>query len=227
MSRSFFINLILGGLMACSAIAAKLMTPTLYLSKSLPELNLNTIIPTKVGDWSEEKNAQNQVINPQSLDFINKIYTKTLSRTYVNDKGERIMLSIAYGADQRDSLQVHYPDVCYPAQGFELLSKRRDNVASRNGNIPVVRLETNYANQRFEPVTYWTTVGNEVVTSRLDKKVAEMRYAFKGKIPDGLIFRVSSIDRDSVNAFRIQNSFINSMVSVLKDDEKIRLMGIR
>lgn len=208
MTRSFILSLVLGSLMALSAGAAKLMTPTIYLSKSLPELNLNTTIPVQVGEWFEEKNFASQVVNPQSLELINKIYTKTLSRTYINGKGERIMLSIAYGADQRDSLQVHYPEVCYPAQGFQVKSKRQNILEFPEGSIAVTRLETNLANQRYEPVTYWTTVGEKVVLNGINKKLHEMRYGFNGQIPDGLLFRISSIDIDTAHAFSVQDSFV-------------------
>ena len=34
-------------------------------------------------------------------------------------RGRQIMLSIAYGEDQRDGMKLHYPEVCYPAQGFQ------------------------------------------------------------------------------------------------------------
>jgi EpsI family protein len=39
---------------------------------------------------------------------------------YVNASGYRIMLSLAYGSDQRGALQAHKPEVRYPAQGFTL-----------------------------------------------------------------------------------------------------------
>ena len=34
------------------------------------------------------------------------------------------MLSIAYGKNQSDALQLHKPEICYPAQGFTLLAKQ-------------------------------------------------------------------------------------------------------
>jgi EpsI family protein len=55
------------------------------------------------GEWHEEANLLAQVINPQ---------------------GYRIMLSIAYGKNQSDALQLHKPEICYPAQGFTLLAKQ-------------------------------------------------------------------------------------------------------
>ena len=101
------------------------------------------------------------MVDPQQQELIDKIYTQTLSRTYVNPSGYRIMLAIAYGDDQRDAMQLHYPEVCYPAQGFSLKGKEKGTVATENGIIPVTRILTNLG-QRNEPVTYWTTVGDQV-----------------------------------------------------------------
>jgi EpsI family protein len=226
MKRSFIVSLVLGSLMALSAGSAKLMTPTTYLSKSLPDLNFNTIIPVQIGEWSEEKNGVSQVVNPQSLELVKKIYTQTLSRTYVNGKGERLMLSIAYGADQRDGLQVHYPEVCYPAQGFQVKSKRQSVLKTTEGNIAVTRIETNLTSQRYEPVTYWTTIGDKVVSNGINKKMNEMRYGFNGEIPDGLLFRISTIDIDTVHAFLVQDAFVRSLAQTLAPMDRKRLMGL-
>ncbi|AZP10948.1 exosortase-associated protein EpsI, B-type [Undibacterium parvum] len=226
MKPTMIASLILGSLMAMSAAATKLITPTNYLWQSLPALELAQIIPSQFGEWTEEKNLSSAVINPQTEASLQKIYTQTLSRTYVNQAGERIMLSIAYGKDQSDAVQVHYPEVCYPAQGFQVTSNRLGVLATASGSIPVKRLETNLSNQRYEPVTYWTTVGDAVITDKTSKKIAEMRYGMKGLIPDGLLFRVSSIDTDSTHAFKTQESFVSMLSTALASDSKHRIMGL-
>jgi EpsI family protein len=135
-------------------------------------------------------------------------------------------LSIAYGEDQRDSNQLHYPEVCYPAQGFQVTSNRRGVLQTAQGDIPVKRLESQMAQQRFEPITYWTTVGEHAVTGGVRKKLAEMEYGLKGRIPDGLLFRVSSIDRDSDGAFKKQEKFIAELLASLDVASKRRIAGL-
>ncbi|WP_295750783.1 exosortase-associated protein EpsI, B-type [Undibacterium sp.] len=225
MKPSIFVSLILGSLMALSATATKLMTPTVYISKSLPAMDLASIIPAEIGEWSEQKELVTAVINPQALELINKIYTQSLSRTYHNKNGERIMLSLSYGTDQRDGMQVHYPEICYPAQGFQILSKHQNQIATPAGTIAVTRLETNLANSRYEPVTYWTTVADKVVRSGMDKKLAVLNFGLRGEIPDGLLFRISSIDTDTQHAYALQDSFVNSLAMLTELKEKKRLMG--
>ena len=124
------------------------------------------------------------------------------------------MLAIAYGDDQRDSMQMHYPEVCYPAQGFSLQAKQRGTLATASGSIPVTRILTNLG-QRNEPVTYWTTVGDKVFQGGFQKKLAEMSYGLNGKIPDGMLIRVSSIDADVRQCVEMQTQFADQMLGAL------------
>lgn len=226
MTKSLMMGLILGSLMVLAGGLTQVMTPTIHLSKSRPALELGTAIPLQFGEWKEEKNLAAVVVNPQMEATIKKIYAQTLSRAYINNSGERIMLSIAYGGDQRDGVALHYPEVCYPAQGFQVISSQQGVLTTAHGTIPVQRLETNFSNKRFEPVTYWTTVGDATVTSGISKKIAEMRYGLKGEIPDGLLFRISSINTDTQAAFVLQESFAKALLSELQPDMRLRLAGL-
>ncbi|MEM8516781.1 EpsI family protein [Janthinobacterium sp. CAN_S7] len=217
---------VLSGMMVLASLAAAYAKPTVRLAETMPMPALEKIVPSQFGIWHEETSSVGAVIDPQIQSELKRIYTQILSRTYINDRGERIMLSIAYGKDQSDTTQVHYPEICYPAQGFQIGSTREEVLSTRQGDIPLKRLETSMENQRYEPVTYWTTVGDVVVTNRTDKKLVEMRYGFKGQIPDGLLFRVSSIDRDAAAAFRLQDDFVKAMQAALDPASKLRLMGI-
>lgn len=226
MKKSAIASIFIFGLMLSAAVAAKLLTPTIYLSKSKAPLELDVLIPEKFGNWREEKNMAGSVVNPEAQAMLQKIYTQTLSRTYVNEMGARVMLSIAYGSDQRDGMQVHYPEVCYPAQGFQLDGMREDTLTTQYGNIPVKRLLTSMAGQRYEPVTYWTTVGNKAVAGSMAKKMAEISYAVHGEIPDGLLFRVSLIDRDAQHSFSVQDRFIRDLLQAMPFSARQRIAGL-
>ena len=212
-------------LMFVAAAAAAALHPTNKLSDQSGVVELETMIPEQFGSWHKVAQASNQIIDPQQAQTIARIYSQTLSRTYMNEQGYRIMLSIAYGDDQRDSVQLHYPEVCYPAQGFRLSQKRRGMLDTALGNIKVTRLLTSLG-PRKEPVTYWATVGNEVVQGGVDKKLTEMQYGLRGIIPDGLLFRVSSIDSDSERAFAAQQKFVNDLLGDIDPNSRLRLSGL-
>jgi EpsI family protein len=224
MKQNLRISLVAGVLMVSSAVLAKVMTPTERLAEVRPPLVLESAVPTAFGDWSEEKELTAQVINPETASELAKIYTNTLSRTYVNHSGDRIMLSIAYGADQTSGLQLHYPEICYPAQGFNLASAVKGTLMTNLGELRVKRLQTSLGS-RNEPVTYWTTMADKVVLGGYDTKFAQLSYGFRGQIPDGLIFRVSSISNDAQAAFKVQDQFVRQIADALPVQSRTRFIG--
>ena len=226
MKKQLIPALLVAVLMSSAAAVAMVMTPTKKVADNLPKLDLEVVMPKEFGEWKMDERAAGGVVNPQQTELLGRLYSQILSRTYYNSQGYRIMLSIAYGEDQRDGNQLHYPEVCYPAQGFQVTSNRKGLLSTPAGNIPVRRLETNLSQQRYEPIIYWTTVGATALTGGIEKKLAEMRYGLKGEIPDGLLFRVSSIDRNSEQAFDIQQSFVEQLLPNIPNEARPRIAGI-
>lgn len=215
--------ILLASMLAASGLVLALR-PTQKIAGQGPAIDLEVIIPRSFGAWQEAQQNSVQIVDPQQQEMIEKIYTQTLSRTYINNQGYRIMLAIAYGDDQRDAMQTHYPEVCYPAQGFELQNKQSGTLTTANGPIQVTRILTNLG-PRHEPVTYWTTIGDRVVRSGIQKKLAEMTYGLNGKIPDGMLIRMSSIDIDAAKAYEMQTQFADQMLSALTPEYRAKLNG--
>ena len=216
--------LLLALMLAASAIAM-LLRPTQRISELGGKLNLELMIPKKFGDWNAVENPNNQIINPQQQQKLDKLYSQLLSRVYVNTKGDVMMLSIAYGEDQSDAKQLHYPEVCYPSQGFQITSNQKAELSTQFGKIAVLRLHAEMGS-RSEPITYWSTVGNKVVRGGKEIKLQQLRYGFRGEIPDGLLFRVSSITKDKNEGFAVQQQFVQSLVAVLTTVNRARLAGL-
>ncbi|WP_153115692.1 exosortase-associated protein EpsI, B-type [Rhodocyclus tenuis] len=217
-------NSILLALMLAASGLAFALRPTQKIAEQGPKVDLETMIPQAFGDWREEQQSATQIVDPQQKAMIDKIYKQTLSRTYVNGEGYRIMLSISYGSDQTDSMQVHKPEVCYPAQGFVLQGKQVGSLKTSQGSIPVTRIFATLG-QRSEPVTYWTTVGDRVVASGINKKLIEMSYGLTGKIPDGMLIRISSIDPEAAKAYAMQDRFAAQMLAGLAPEYRQRVAG--
>ena len=166
-----------------------------------------------------------QVINPQTQELLDKLYSQTLSRTYVNTQGYRVMLSLAYGDDQRGGLQAHMPEVCYPAQGFKLNSVAEHVVKTPFGDIQAKRVSTSLG-ERNEPITYWFAMGDRAVLSGWDRRVVELRFGLTGQVPEGLLFRISSIERDPAVAYRAHEEFAGALLSALTPGDRQRVSGL-
>ena len=196
-------------------------------AKPVPQelgIKLDAAVPKSFGDW-DVVNQPAQVVNPQTQALLDSIYSQLLTRIYIHKDGYRIMLSMAYGDDQRGGLQAHRPEICYPAQGFRVNGLVDGDLATPYGAIEVRRLTTNLGTRK-EPVTYWLTTGDQVIRNKWDRRMAEIRAAFTGQIPDGLLFRVSSIDEDPARAFAMQQRFAADMMSAVNAETRRKLSGL-
>ena len=218
-------NLLIACLMFMVAGVAVAMTPSIRIADQGDKVVLDVLIPSQFGNWKVDEAVSYQQVSPDVKAAIDKIYNQVLTRTYVNREGYRIMLTVPYGADQSDGLSAHDPEGCYPAQGFQIMSKSKEVIRTTAGDIPVRRMHAT-SGARNEPVTYWFTVGSKAVNDDWERKKTQLRYTLKGQIPDGLLFRVSSIDPDTEQAYAVQASFINDLVGSLTPEARLRVAGL-
>jgi EpsI family protein len=219
-----FKHLIIGLCMFAAAGMALALKPTQKIADAGPKVDLEVLIPKTFGDWKIDETIAPLITNPVQQAAIDKIYNQTLTRTYVNSRSERIMLSIAYGGDQSDAMSMHKPEVCYPAQGFQILKNKDDLFSTGVSEIPVRRLVASQG-QRVEPITYWTTVGDTVAIKGVKWKLQQIKYGLTGKIPDGLLFRISSIQADEGAAYRSQDDFTRALLGAMTPEGKQRIIG--
>lgn len=203
---------------------ARAWRPTAHLVDTRPKVELEVLFPKTFGDWTIDERMPVQLISPDAQAVINKIYNQTLSRTYVNRQGERIMLSVAYGGDQSDATRAHRPEVCYPAQGFQMLSSR-DGGIELGDRVLRVRQLVSKLGARNEPISYWIMVGDRVTLSGTEQKLAQLAYSIRGVIPDGMLVRVSSIDPDASRAYALHASFVTALASDLSTVQRAQVFG--
>ena len=218
--------LTLTALMCMASFAGIAARPSAKAADKGQSISLEATVPKDFAEWTVAKDQGAQVVDPQTKELLDKLYSQLLTRTYVNKQGYRIMLSMAYGDDQRGGLSAHRPEVCYPAQGFKLIGLIEDGaLVTAYGNIEVRRLNTSLG-ARTEPVTYWLTVGDQIIRTAWEKRAAQIRLGLTGQIPDGLLFRVSSIDKDSANGFAMQQKFIADMMAAVPAPARKQLSGL-
>ncbi|MBV8033891.1 exosortase-associated protein EpsI, B-type [Roseateles sp.] len=216
---------VMTALMLASSGASRYMTPTEHLADKVGKPDLETLFPRQFGVWRVDANVPVILPAPDVQARLDAIYNQVLSRTYVDDRGQRIMLSVAYGGDQSDGTRIHRPEVCYPAQGFQILSNRVDHIGMPGREPLKVRRLESKLEQRLEPITYWVVVGDSVVVSASEQKLAQLRYGLRGVIPDGLLVRVSSIDPEASRAFSLQQQYIADLARSLTPQASLRVFG--
>jgi len=223
-TRDTFRGLAVLAAMLATMGLSSLPAPAERIADSRPAVKLESLVPERFGSWSTDKSIVPVGISPDVLAALDNSYNQTLARTYVNTAGERIMLSIAYGADQSDNLNLHLPEGCYDAQGFAVGEKTTVLMQTPFGEITVARLLAT-KEQRVEPITYWMVIGGELATSFWEAKKIKLAHAVKRQIPDGILFRISSITSDPERGYALQGQFANAMMRELRPEARRVLVG--
>jgi len=222
---TWFTPVLIGLLLGLSSALSAYLKPMQKMADQLKPLSLDQSVPESFGEWTLDQSTTPITVSADVQEKLDSLYNQTLSRTYVNKDGQRLMLLIAYGADQQgDGTQVHRPEFCYTAQGFNIARSNQGQLNTNLGSFPVRRLLAEKGN-RSEPITYWITVGDKVSLPGLNRKLNQLYYGLSGKIPDGMLVRVSSIERDAEHAYLEQDKFINEMLMVMKPDHRVRIAG--
>lgn len=213
-------------LLLLTAVLAANSRPTTRMAEMGEAIDLQTLVPKRIGEWVMDEREGIKVVNPQANAAVSAIYQQVLSRHYVNTQnGNVVMLSIAYGADQSYGHDLHVPDVCYPAGGFQIVQRTDSQLQlGDNLNLPTRRLIAQRA-QRREPLTYWVVVGERAVTGAVAAKLAALRYGMQGVVPDGMIIRVSTVGLPDKQAFAEQDAFTAEMLRNLPARWKSKITG--
>ena len=193
--------------------ASELLQTKLLTNANVVNINLEAKLPKAFDEWKLDERIP--VIDASQVGGLeNLIYSQIVSRTYYNKDNKRVMLSIAYGPMQRDNMQVHFPDVCYPAQGFEILKGYEYQLYIHGQSLNAKQLVTKRG-MRNELVTYWVKVGDRVVNSRFQQKLYLVRDGLVGKNPDGLLFRISTVNE--TEGSQLQQEFINELFDSISE----------
>ena len=73
---------------------------------------------------------------------------------------------------------------------------------------------------RFEPITYWMKVGDDVATGVFDRQIARMKYGLEGIIPDGALIRVSTVGLSEAAAYKLQDKFVHDLLTALSAKDR-------
>jgi EpsI family protein len=156
---------------------------------------LDSIVPTHFAGW-EYVTSSGLVLPPQDQ-LVTKIYHQLLTRVYNRGDGQSIMLLIAYGGSQDGVVQIHRPEICYPASGYNL-STVQDHVAKL---APQVLIPSRFivadSPTRKEQMIYWTRLGAEFPRRWSEQRMAVFEQNMAGIIPDGVLVRISTDSPDA------------------------------
>jgi EpsI family protein len=203
-----------------SAVLAEVLAPRELMARSSASLDLEKVIPKQFGIWRLAPNITPVTpAEPEGYvqaDPYSRIYSQEVGRSYTDGHGNIVMLMVAYGPVQNFRLKAHRPEMCYTAAGFRVSSKSAAEVSYRDGASPLkmARLIAE-RESRFEPISYWMRVGNDITTGVVDRQIIRLKYGLRGIIPDGALVRVSTIGLPQEASYKLQDQFIRDLLAAV------------
>ncbi len=218
-------DLIIGGLALTAAGVAEALRPR----KRLVLLRKGTIaqaMPTSFGDWTAE--GSNGLVSPAQAGRLSRtLYSEIVQRVYSETKsGAEVMLLAAYGDTQSDLLQLHRPESCYPAVGFNIASSKAAQIPIGAGVTLPGRRVVATTEDRRENIVYWTRIGESLPQTAGEQRNARFSDAVHGYVSDGILFRCSVLG-DSDRAFAILDEFTPAVVGSTNRAQRAALIGDR
>jgi len=190
-----------------------------------PGTKLSNILPGQFGAWTSRDVSD--FYAPETPDSLQaRLYGETVGKIYSRtDTGTQVMMLMAHGDSQSNELQLHRPEVCYPAFGFAIVQSEPMQLTIDSGvTLPGRRLVAQAADHK-ESVIYWTRLGEFFPVSVTQQRFERLGTAMHHYIPDGLLARFSIIGPDIEPAFATMRTFIAELILKVAAGSRAPLIG--
>lgn len=212
---------ILGGAFLGTAGLAAAFEPRSRIDL-LGKSKLEDIIPPRVGPW--EFASKSGLVVPPSDQLSDQLYSQLLTRVYTAPGLPAIMLLVAQGASQTGVLQVHRPEICYPAGGYKLSDSTPVDLQLSRGRVRTVGF-TASAESRIEQLIYWTRVGMDLPSTWAEQRWSVAKANLQGNLPDAVLVRLSTLSPDRTSSFGVLERFATTLVTGLPAKARAFVIG--
>lgn len=189
-----------------------------YLGKN----KLDQILPEKLGKWTFVSSSG--LVVPPEDQLSQALYSQLLTRVYATESGTPIMLLVAQSASQTGILQIHRPEFCYTAGGYELSPSAPHMVSLGGSTVPALTISATLLG-RTEQIVYWTRIGQHLPLSWRQQRMAVAMDNLRGIIPDAVMVRVSTYGNDKAAALAEVDDFIRAMIESVAPQARRVLIG--
>jgi EpsI family protein len=213
-------DVLIGTACVLSSGAALALKPRRKVSLLPAGSKLSDILPRQFGRW--DSRDVTDLYAPETPDSLQaRLYGETVARLYTDrQSGAQILMLMAHGDSQSNELQLHRPEVCYPAFGSTPVELKIGNGVT----LPARRLLAQ-SNRETQAVLYWTRLGEYFPVSVTEQRLNRLTTAMHRYIPDGLLARFSMDETDSGSAFAAIAEFIPALLAQIADDRRGVFVG--
>jgi EpsI family protein len=170
----------------------------------IPTKKFETWVPQRVDAWTVA--GTSGVVLPPPDALRDRLYDNLVTRVYESPVSPPVMLLLAYNNLQDGVVQVHRPEVCYPVGGYEL-SETQEVSLPVTGKVIPANFFTAKGPDRTEQVLYFTRLGHGYPRNWGEQRWTVIQANIGGRIPDGMMMRVSLLGGNQASSFEILRRF--------------------
>ena len=217
-------DLMIGMACAIGAGGAYELVPRRHVTL-LGEDTISAIVPRTLPGWTS-RDVTDLVAPNIEGSLASRLYGETVGRVYQNtSSGEEVMMLLAHGDTQSDDLQLHRPEVCYPAFGFAISENHPiEIVLTPNITLPARSLVAT-APDRREVIVYWSRLGEFFPLTHKQQQIDRLRTAMAGTVADGLLARFSVVGLEPPAARALMLGFIPELLLAAAANKRAALVG--
>lgn len=144
-----------------------------------------TAIPYQLNEWTGNDGAFDSAYGSDPAD-------SSLLRIYTNSSTEPIIAYVGFYHNLAKYMEFHNPEICYPAQGWTLLSSGQaaDSIHSRGEFRPEIAVVEKNGQRRL--VVWWYYAGARAFENRIRYAAAVLALASLGGRRDGAMVRLET-----------------------------------
>ncbi len=217
-------DIVIGGAFFAAASLAHALTPRRHMSL-MGRTPLEQMIPQHFGGWRLQPGATAAPEREDSL--AQQLYDQIVTRQYLDAAALPVTLLCAHGPVQTDALQLHRPEVCYPAFGYDLTDDQSEVVHFPSQMMLPIRRFTARKGGVHTQVSYWVRIGEDTPASAMAQRIAIIRAAMAGVIGDGMLVRLSTMLPDNIDAAALHHRFLFEWVSAILPQHRAAFIGAR
>lgn len=199
---------VVGGAMLAGAGAAAARLP----QPNAPAINndkFKALVPDQIGSWRFQQTS-GLVLPPEDA-LSARLYDNLVTRVYADPSGQVMMLLIAYKNYQDGVLQIHRPEICYPAGGYSLSPTIATAIPLTGGQSMPANAFSADGKDHNEQVLYWTRIGDAFPVRWTEQRLAVLRANLARINPDGMLARVSMANDDMASSRPLMVKFVEDL----------------
>jgi len=208
---------VLLGLLFCSAAGLAASRKPNKRLDYLGSQKLDGLVPKTIGPWKFV--AASGLVVPPNDQLSRALYSQLLTRVYADGVNPPVMLLIAQSGSETGVLQIHRPETCYTAGGYQISSVTPHPIPIGSATLPTNGMDAT-ADGLTEHVLYWTRVGNRMPASWKQQRLAVAEQNLRGIIPDAILVRVSTVRGDADGARAVLDSFVRALIEAIPADRR-------